>query len=105
MKTSSKFKTLLIIFFIVIFSIIAARHFIGQHFQKKFSVRPAPGVIVKEVERSSFYKSIETFGTAIAQRSKTYRVTKNDICEKCSVSIPTINKIENIIKKYLEDKD
>ena len=53
MKTLSKFKTLLIIFFIVIFSIIAARHFIGQHFQKKFSVRPAPGVIVKEVERSS----------------------------------------------------
>lgn len=33
------------------------------------------------------------------------RVTKNDICEKCSVSIPTINKIENIIKKYLEDKE
>tara|TARA_X000000368_G_scaffold418736_1_gene419669 strand:- start:9257 stop:10198 length:942 start_codon:yes stop_codon:yes gene_type:complete len=32
------------------------------------------------------------------------RVSKNDICEKCSISIPTINKIENIIKKYLEDK-
>ena len=78
MKTSSKFKTLLIIFFIVVFSIIAARHFIGQHFQKKFSVRPAPGVIVKEVKRSNFYKSIETFGTAIAQRSKTYKVTKNE---------------------------
>lgn len=33
------------------------------------------------------------------------RVSKNDICEKCSISIPTINKIENIIKKYLEDKN
>ena len=33
-----------------------------------------------------------------------HRVTKNEINEKCVVSIPTINKIENIIKKYLEDK-
>ncbi len=33
------------------------------------------------------------------------KVSKAVICEKCSVSIPTINKIENIIKKYLEDKD
>ena len=34
-----------------------------------------------------------------------HRVTKNEINEKCVVSIPTINKIENIIKKYLEDKN
>ncbi len=33
-----------------------------------------------------------------------HRVNKNEINEKCVVSIPTINKIENIIKKYLEDK-
>ena len=64
MKTSSKIKTFLIIFFIAIFVIIAARHFIGLHFKKKFSVRPAPGVIVSTVEKSLFYKSIETFGTA-----------------------------------------
>jgi len=32
------------------------------------------------------------------------RVTKNEICEKCSVSIPTLNKIENILKKHLESK-
>jgi len=97
MKTSSKFKTLLIIFFIAVFSIIAARHFIGQHFQKKFSVRPAPGVIVKEVERSSFYKSIETFGTAIAQRSKTYRVTKNDIIGNLKIENRFVKKGEIII--------
>ena len=72
MRASTKLKTFLIIFFVAIFVIIAARHFIGLHFQKKFSVRPAPGVLVKEVEKSSFYKSIETFGTAIAQRSQTY---------------------------------
>ena len=33
------------------------------------------------------------------------RVTKNEICEKCSISIPTINKIESIIKKHLEELD
>lgn len=32
-------------------------------------------------------------------------ISKNIICERCSVSIPTINKIESIIKKYLEDKE
>ena len=52
MKVSSKLKVFLIIFFIAIFAIIAARHFIGLHFKKKFSVRPAPGVIVEEVEKS-----------------------------------------------------
>ena len=79
MKTTSKIKTILIIIFIIIFSIIAARHFVGLHFKKKFSVRPAPGVIVNTVEKSTFYKSIETFGTAIAQNSKTYRVKKDEI--------------------------
>ena len=57
MTTSSKIKTFLIIFFIAIFVIIAARHFIGLHFKKKFSVRPAPGVIVSTVEKSLFYKN------------------------------------------------
>jgi hypothetical protein len=32
------------------------------------------------------------------------RVTKSEMCDKCSVSIPTLNKIEVIIKKHLEAK-
>ena len=79
MKTTNKIKTILITIFIIIFSIIAARHFVGLHFKKKFSVRPAPGVIVNEVKKSTFYNSIETFGTAIAQNSKTYRIKKQEI--------------------------
>ena len=79
MKTSSKIKTFLIIFLIAVFAIIVARHFVGLHFKKKFSVRPAPGVIITTVEKSLFYKSIETFGTALAQNSKTYRVKKDNI--------------------------
>ena len=86
MKTTSKIKTILIIIFIIIFSIITARHFVGLHFKKKFSVRPAPEVIVKTVKKSTFYKSIETFGTAIAQNSKTYRVKKEEIKGKLDIS-------------------
>ena len=54
-----KNKSALNIFFIVVFAIIAARHFIGLHFEKKFSVRPAPGVIVSTVERSIFLKALK----------------------------------------------
>lgn len=31
-----------------------------------------------------------------------HSLTKTEMCEKCSVSIPTLNKIEVIIKKHLE---
>ena len=97
MKTSTKLKTFLIIFFIAIFVVIAARHFIGLHFKKKFSVRPAPGVIVNIVEKSLFYKSIETFGTAIAQNSKTYRVKASEIKGKFNIENRFVKKNEIIL--------
>ncbi len=97
MKTSSKLKTFLILFFISIFAIIAARHFIGLHFKKKFSNRPAPGVIVTKAEKSLFYKSIETFGTAIAQSSKTYRVKKDNIVGNLNIENRFVKKGEIII--------
>ena len=97
MTTSSKIKTFLIIFFIAIFAIITARHFIGLHFKKKFSVRPAPGVIVSTVEKSLFYKSIETFGTAIAQNSKAYRVQASDINGKFNLENRFVKKGEKIL--------
>jgi len=97
MKTSSKLKTFLIIFFIAVFAVIAARHFIGLHFKKKFSVRPAPGVIVNTVEKSLFYKSIETFGTAIAQNSKTYRVKASEILGKLNIENRFVKKDEIIL--------
>ena len=31
-------------------------------------------------------------------------ITKTQVCDRCSISIPTLNKIENIIKKHLEAK-
>ncbi len=98
MKSSTKIKAFLIIFFGAIFAIIVARHFIGLHFQKKFSVRPAPGVIVNEVEKSVFYKSIETFGTAIAQNSKSYRIKTNDVMGKLNIDNRFVKKGEVILK-------
>ena len=97
MKTSTKVKTFLIVVFIVIFAVIATRHFVGLHFKKKFSVRPAPGVIVTVVEKSNFYKSIETFGTAIAQNSKIYRVKKDDIVGILNIENRFVQKDEVII--------
>ena len=97
MKTSNKIKTFLIIFFVIIFTVIAARHFVGLHFKKKFSVRPAPGIIVATVEKSSFYKSIETFGTAIAQNSKTYRVKKEDVVGNFNIDNRFVKKDEIIV--------
>ena len=109
MKTSKKLKALLIIFFIAIFAVIGARYFIGLHFKKKFSVRPAPGVMVETVEKSLFYKSIETFGTAIAQNSKTYRVKKNNILGNFNIDnrfvkkgdiIAALKNEENIVADF-----
>ncbi len=97
MKTSTKLKSILIIFLIIIFGIIIARHFIGLHFKKKFSVRPAPGVIITKVEKSLFYKSLETFGTAIAQNSKVYRVKKDEIVGNLKIENRFVKKDEIII--------
>ena len=82
MKTSTKLKALLIIFFIAIFAVIISRHFVGLHFQKKFSKRPPPGVVVSVVEKSKFYKSIETFGTALSKKNKNFRVKKSEILDE-----------------------
>ena len=32
------------------------------------------------------------------------KVKKTELCEKCNISVPTLNKIENLIKKHLELK-
>jgi len=103
MKTTGKIKTLLIIIFIIIFTIIAARHFVGLHFKEKFSVRPPPGVIVETVKKSTFYNSIETFGTAIAQDSKTYRIKKNEIEGKLDIENRFV-KVGDVIATLKNDQ-
>ena len=98
MTTSGKIKFILIVSLLAIFIVIASRHFVGLHFKKKFSVIPAPGVIVYEVEKSTFYKSIETFGTAIARNSKTYRVKKDLLNKKFNFNDKFVKKGQTIVE-------
>lgn len=81
MKTKNKIIIFLLIFFIVISSIIVGRAIIGSKIQKeikKASSRPS-GVIAYTVIEKDFFEKIETFGTAIANRSFSIRIKKENI--------------------------
>ncbi len=77
MIKSNKIQFFLIFLVIIIISVIVGRHFITKHFIKKFSKMPPPGVIVETVNKSIFYDSIETFGTALSLKNKNYRIKKD----------------------------
>ena len=79
MKRSTKIITTIIVFFLVIAIVITARTMIGNHFKKKFSKRPPPGIIVTEVVKQEFAEKLETFGTAISSKSETFKIRKNDV--------------------------
>ena len=81
MKRSTKITSIIIIFFLIITGVVVARTMIGNHFKKKFSKRPLPGIIVKTVEKRNFQNKIETFGTAIPVRVQSYNVEKYEILE------------------------
>jgi transcription initiation factor TFIIIB Brf1 subunit/transcription initiation factor TFIIB len=49
-------------------------------------------------------KSPKSVAAAVIFLVLNARVSKSEVCEKCSVSVPTLNKIAVIIKRYLEDK-
>jgi membrane fusion protein (multidrug efflux system) len=71
--------------------VIIGRTMIGNHFKKKFSKRPPPGIIVTEVIKKEFSEKIETFGTAISKKSKTFKIKKDDLLEDL--------KLKNFVKK------
>ena len=52
---------------------------IGNHFKKKFSKIPPPGIMVTEVVEKKFSEKIETFGTAISKKSKTFKIKKDEL--------------------------
>jgi len=79
MKRSTKIITIITVFFLVIAIVITARIMIGNHFKKKFSKRPPPGIIVTEVLKQEFAEKLETFGTAISSKSETFKIRKNDV--------------------------
>ena len=91
MKTSTKITSIVIIFFLIIATVIIGRTMIGNHFKKKFSKRPPPGIIVTEVLQREFSERIETFGTAISNKSKNFKIKKDDLIDKL--------KLKNSVKK------
>ena len=79
MKKSTKFITIVSVFFLVIALVITARTMVGNHFKKKFSKIPPPGIIVSDVINEEFAEKLETFGTAISSKSKTFKIRKDDV--------------------------
>jgi len=91
MKRSTKTISIILVFFLIIAIVIIGRTMIGNHFKKKFSKRPPPGIIVTEVVKKEFSEKIETFGTAISKKSKTFKIKKDDLLEDI--------KLKNFVKK------
>ena len=81
MKRSTKTISIILIFFLIIAAVIIGRTMIGNHFKKKFSKIPPPGIIVTKVVKKEFAEKIETFGTAISKKSETFKIKKDDLFE------------------------
>jgi len=79
MKKSTKIISIILVFFLIIALVVIGRTMIGNHFKKKFGKRPPPGIIVTEVIQKEFSERIETFGTAISNKSKTFKIKKDDL--------------------------
>ena len=91
MKKSTKTISIILIFFLIIAAVIIGRTMIGNHFKKKFSKRPPPGIVVTEVVKKEFAETIETFGTAISKKSETFKIKKDDLFEDL--------KLKDFVKK------
>ena len=91
MKRSTKTISIIFVFFLIITIVIVGRSMIGNHFKKKFSKRPPPGIIITEVIEKEFSEQIETYGTAISKKSKTFKIKKDDLFEDL--------KLKNFVKK------
>ena len=79
MKRSTKVTTIIIIFFFIIAAAITARTMIGKNFQKKFGKRPPPGLFVTTVKDYRFSQRLQTFGTALPNKTKSFRLKKSDL--------------------------
>tara|TARA_Y100000992_G_C21197207_1_gene458541 strand:+ start:80 stop:949 length:870 start_codon:yes stop_codon:yes gene_type:complete len=79
MKRSTKITSIILIFFFVIAAVIVARTMIGNHFKKKFSKIPPPGIIINLVKEKSFSNKVSTFGTAKSAQTRAYKVEKYEI--------------------------
>ena len=91
MKRSTKTISIILVFFLIITFVIVGRTMIGNHFKKKFIKIPPPGIIVTDVIEREFSEKIDTFGTAISKKSKTFKIKKDDLFEDL--------KLKDFVKK------
>ena len=101
MKRSTKVLSIVIIFFLIIATVIIGRTMIGNHFKKKFSKRPPPGIVVTEVIQEDFSEKISSFGTAVSKKTETFRIKKNELNSELKLE-EYVNKGDLIVK--LKDK-
>ena len=97
MKRSTKTISIILVFFLIITIVIIGRTLIGNHFKKKFSKIPPPGIIVTEVLQKEFSERIETFGTAISNKSKNFKIKKDDLIDELKLK-KSVKKGEVLIK-------
>ena len=97
MKRSTKTISIILIFFLIIAAVIIGRTMVGNHFKKKFSKRPPPGIIVTEVVKKEFSEKIETYGTALSKKSKTFKIKKDDLFEDLNLK-SFVKKGETLIE-------
>ena len=97
MKRSTKIIFITLIFFLIIALVVVGRSMVANHFKKKFSKVPPPGIIVTKVVEREFSETIETFGTAISKKSETFKIKKSDLFEDLKLK-EFIKKGEILIK-------
>ena len=91
MKRSTKITSVIILFFIIIATVIGGRYAMKIHFQKKFGKRPDPGVIVVMVKNKNFSQKIESYGTALSNKTVSFRIKKSEL-------LKSINFNKNVIE-------
>jgi len=102
MKASKKFLYAIISFFLIIIIVVTVRTVIGNYYKKKFSKTPDPGIIVAEVSNKNFSENIESFGTAISKKTKSFRIQKSNLVNDLNLK-NYVNENEIIVE--LKDKN
>jgi membrane fusion protein, multidrug efflux system len=103
MTRSKKITIGIILFFIIITVVIIGRYAIGQHFKKKFSKRPPPGVVVEVIKNKKFSQTLESYCTSLSSKTISYKIKKNELLEpiKFDVGVKKGNVIAKLTNKNI----
>ena len=81
MKRSKKITIGIILFFVIITVIIVGRYSMGLYFEKKFSKRPPPSIIVEVVTNKNFSQTLESYCTSLSSKTTSFKIKKNELLE------------------------